>query len=572
MSISTARIAGAGGSALAGTTTQFRIRVDPTNTGSVFEIPWAKTAAGSVTVDWGDGTVETVPADSDGWAGSTVGGQHVLAHTYGSAGHYVVTMDRRLTFLAFGSRSHQIGLTAGLAAKMLVSVYQWGEALFPDSIWTDPDLVLLTTGNILGLFAGCSNLEGPLPPKPLSVIPANSFYGAAKLADPSPLVGASATIAGEAFAGSGVTGTDWWPASQTSVPLGCFLNAARLSSLSGLSSVTSVGNYAFAQCTSLTSLSGLSSVTSIDASAFSGCVALASLAGLSLVTSASDYAFTGCTALTSLSGLSSAVTGVGTVVLGEGCFKGCTGITTLSGFPRSANTIPARCFEGCTGLQTEGIYLPKSVAIIRHHAFANVGASKIVFGEEVNSDDSIPAGSRTVPYIIDRAAFIGQASAPSGGPRPKLIITHTSPNDIRSTPGDDADGFSFSSSNTRTVSIGLDTDAALTQWFTVGPSNNNQIPVSWAPWGVGPDWQIVTSTSPDTPHSSIICTLFTQSTGGDPFPSSLEPLRNAGTSTNPVWRTRLEVLGMVRPYQNYTTRALVDYDFSPYTDRRYGSY
>ena len=52
------------------------------------------------------------------------------------------------------------------------------------------------------------------------------------------------------------------------------MGCSALTSVDGLSNVTSIGSYAFSNCTSLTSVDGLSNVTSIGDYAFLNCSAL----------------------------------------------------------------------------------------------------------------------------------------------------------------------------------------------------------------------------------------------------------------------------------------------------------
>ena len=121
--------------------------------------------------------------------------------------------------------------------------------------------------------------------------------------------------------------------------------AGKAGTVTILSGVTRIGDYAFSGCRGLTSVSIPSTVTDMGEYAFYSCSSLTSVAIPSSVTSIGDYAFSSCSRLTSVT-IPSKVTRVG-----ASAFSYCDGLTAVA-IPSSVTSIGSSAFARCSGLTT----------------------------------------------------------------------------------------------------------------------------------------------------------------------------------------------------------------------------
>ncbi|MDE7164697.1 MAG: leucine-rich repeat protein [Clostridiales bacterium] len=200
------------------------------------------------------------------------------------------------------------------------------------------------------------------------------------------------TIAGHAFAGSGLT--------TISIPKSVKLSASNM--FEGCTSLTSVvfesGNtnvtggsnsHLFRDCTALKSVTLPSGLSSIDSYMFYGCTALESIEIPSNVTKIDVYAFSGCTKLGNVtlgnsvdqignyafqnSGLTSIEIPASVNAIGNYAFGGCAKLETVTyGAYSGLRTIGNYAFNGCTKLLA--INIPEGVTTIGDSAYENCDA------------------------------------------------------------------------------------------------------------------------------------------------------------------------------------------------------
>ena len=157
-------------------------------------------------------------------------------------------------------------------------------------------------------------------------------------------------------------------------------------SLSGCTSLTSIGKWAFANCSGLTSVNFPASLTSIGDEAFIGCTGLTSvsLSGCTSLTSIGWAAFARCTGLTNVS-LSSCTS---LTSIGEKAFDGCSSLTSVN-FPASLTSIGDEAFNNCSGLTSVSLSGCTSLTSIGEKAFADCsGLTSVNFPASLTSIDS----------------------------------------------------------------------------------------------------------------------------------------------------------------------------------------
>jgi PKD repeat protein len=133
-----------------------------------------------------------------------------------------------------------------------------------------------------------------------------------------------------------------------------------VTSVSIVSNVSYIGQYAFSDCATLTNVTISGSVTNIDAYAFESCASLAAVTISNGVATIGYQAFYGCSSLTSIA-IPGSVTG-----LGQYAFQSCSGLTNVT-ISNGVTSIGSAAFYYCTGLI--GVSLPDTLASIGSSAF-----------------------------------------------------------------------------------------------------------------------------------------------------------------------------------------------------------
>lgn len=308
----------------------------------------------TASVDWGDGSTDTVAANTT----------TTVSHTYAEPGSYTVEIDAPyasdLLQLTGGSdyeyRDRLTGITSYKADYVPNSLCRNASRLaFPVDVLRDVTYI----GSYA--FRGCSSLSWKTLPDNLSQVNDSMCYGCTSLA-----LGAL-------------------PPGVLSIAQEAFRNCPGVCLGSLPSGVSSIGGAAFQDCTSLHLHELPSGLTYIDSNVFHGCTGLMLTALPSGVTGIGAYAFRGCTGITFKS-LPSGLTSIG-----SSAFFGCTGLK-LTSLPSGMTSISSEAFVDCTGLEQmtlpNGITeigatafsgcanliltsLPSALTTINHHAFYN---------------------------------------------------------------------------------------------------------------------------------------------------------------------------------------------------------
>ena len=176
---------------------------------------------------------------------------------------------------------------------------------------------------------------------------------------------AVASIDEAAFARTGLTAVDLSGlASLTTVGNEAFSGCASLRSFIPADSIATVGSRAFKDCTLLDTFTFSSAWTTISEATFQNCVNFTVTTLPDTIKVIGDNAFYGCTALKLAALPADAYT------IGVGAFEGCTGLV-LSALPDGTTgnmtTISARAFYGCSKLPLTA--LPQTVTSVGDYAF-----------------------------------------------------------------------------------------------------------------------------------------------------------------------------------------------------------
>lgn len=226
--------------------------------------------AGSLTIDWGDGTQET-PSGS---------GNITVTHTYSAAGDYVASVSvasGKSIYIGFSSNTAGFGVMlrkvevgsgvytisryglAGAPALESVTLPNTLSSLGTDALRYDTMLKHITVPSSVtalssNVFLGNSTMKSVSLPKSYTSCGGNVLYA---LASAHRLVFPQTTV--------------------LSIPNSMFYACSVLEQLIFPSNITSIGSSSFANCTALTQITIPSGVTSIATKAFSGCTRLAAI-------------------------------------------------------------------------------------------------------------------------------------------------------------------------------------------------------------------------------------------------------------------------------------------------------
>lgn len=265
------------------------------------------TATTTATVDWGDGTTETVS------------GAFTSKHNYNDSGVFEITIDGAITLSSDGL------LPDLTQAKYLTDAFLSNNATIGDKAFVNcSSLVSVTipdgtTSITASCFSICTALKYITIPGSVTSINSNGLNYCSSLT--------IVTI----------------PDSVTSIYANAFSNCASLTSINIPEGITSVGNYI--QCSSLKSITIPNSVTSIGT--FDYCECLKSIPVPNSVTSIGSFQY--CHSLESITIPS------GTVNLSN--FRSGYSLTSIT-FPASVAYIPNNAFESCMNI----VYLDFSKA------------------------------------------------------------------------------------------------------------------------------------------------------------------------------------------------------------------
>lgn len=376
---------------------------------------------GTVTVDWGDGTVDTV----------TGGGDYAQAkgHTYQSTGRYTIKVSRtdmRGNFL-YLSDNNMMLLNANstsngrseyyynaVKAVRLGNYDSIGQFAFYklhclETVSLPPTLTALGGSGCFNNTSSLKHLTVPRGmtttfnmtssgvktvslPKGLTTIGYQDFKGASRLeriAVPSTCsswyydafqncVSLSSVKIPTSLVGSSSWG--YFPNFQGCTNLREIKFAGPIKQLSQRfatsllirhvelpDGIVTINQYAFSGCTMLASVSIPDSVTLIESYAFSSCAALSSITFPETVTSIPQYVCNGCYSLKNVVFLGSVTT------LGSSCFTNCY---TLERFtvPATVTSIGNYAFSGNTSMKEYHV-LPTTPPTMGSNAFQNIPAN-----------------------------------------------------------------------------------------------------------------------------------------------------------------------------------------------------
>ena len=348
------------------------------------------TAAGGVTIDWGDGSAPETPGRANN--NSTI----YPAHTYAVPGSYVIQLavtagtiaiintntplffythnQRQVRKIEFGIGWYNTGgICQGLTALESVTIPQYMYSLPLDwyqaflncaSLRYFPFLHSMTTV-ATAAFNGCSSLRGILFFTVLETISGNNAFRGTAIEEIAAL-GRVTSLGGAqnqgTFSNCSSLRKAILPASLTEVSGGAFHGCTSLESVTIPASVKVIGASAFDGCTAL-DLTLPTSITTINTSAFRNVKRIAdiNLPNLTTLTGNQIFYGAGVMKVTSLG----RITSLGGVQ-NQGTFASCLLLSEVT-LPATLTTIEASAFDGCASLPE--ITIPASVTSIGVQAF-----------------------------------------------------------------------------------------------------------------------------------------------------------------------------------------------------------
>ena len=313
---------------------------------------------GTATVDWGDGTSDTVTGTSTSTVIST-------QHTYTTAGDYVIAIAVSGSMALMGDSDY--------GSRVLWKNYTTSRNIDNNLVYQYAiQKVEIGANTSIGDYAFyfCASFTSITIPNGITSIGNAAFYYCNLISITIP---SSVTSIGISTVSH---------CSLTSIAIPNSITSINLSGCSSLTSITipdSVTSISFASCGSLTSITIPSSVTSIDDYAFDGCGSLTSITIPSSVTSIGKYAFNNCAKLVSIT-IPSSVTSIGSEA-----FRQCYSLASVT-IPNGITTINGYAFDDCHSLTS--ITIPSSVTSI-DNSFQCDGLGYIKF--EPTTPPTVPA-------------------------------------------------------------------------------------------------------------------------------------------------------------------------------------
>ena len=310
--------------------TRLHIKVDGAR--RLFNFKVSINKSNSLTVNWGDGTNESI-------SGS---GSVSLSHRYGAIGDYVISFNvASEATLSFVGSSQESFINAPYT--IMLRKVELGENV--------------SIG--MGAFYGCRSLASVVIPNSVTTISEKTFYNCFSLA--SVVIPNSVTSIGNyAFNACYSLTSVVIPKGVTSMGSSAFFYCYSLASVVIPNGMSNVSYNAFNACRSLASVAIPNSVTSIVESAFNSCVSLTSVVIPNSVKTIGSSAFYGCSALTSVVIPNSVTT------IGGSAFYGCYSLTSVV-ISNGVTTISEKAFYSCYALSS--VVIPNSVTSIGSSAF-----------------------------------------------------------------------------------------------------------------------------------------------------------------------------------------------------------
>ena len=307
--------------------TEFDIRVTVPTGSTVTFYPYL--TSGRLTVDWGDGTSDTI----------TSTGRQQVSYTYAEYGDYKVKFS-----ISSGGEWYIPEYFCGenerywIYNARIVGVSRLGNYAFqycPSLQTITMDNAMTTIGD--GALRYCRALQAAVFPNSVTEIQRRCMY--------------------ECFALSQVV----FPDSLTAIRNEVCENCHSLASVVIPNGVTEIGEAAFYGCGALRSIYLPETLLTINNGAFRYCYALGKLYLPPSLTSISNYAFQGCYAL-------ERVIIPDNASCGERVFAECRNLRSAN-IPTGWTEIPYGCFSECHAL--ESISIPANITTIRSSAFYN---------------------------------------------------------------------------------------------------------------------------------------------------------------------------------------------------------
>ena len=354
--------------------TRLYIYIDPDTPANrmTFYVRFQSSVANNVTIDWGDGTVETV--------GSTTATNY--PHTYASTGDFVIKLtvnSGTILFTGsaynsiFGSTSNPYSANRGRIRKIEIgdNVTNIGDSAVLYCYLLASITIPKTATIGSNTFAQCRSLTSVTVPKGVTSIGSSTLSlcrSLASIALPDSVTNIASTAFAEDYSLSYIT----IPEGVTTIGNNAFSTCHALMSITIPEGVTSIGGSAFSNCSALASVTIPEGVMTINSSTFTYCDALMSITIPEGVTSIGSSAFSNCHSLTTVT-IPEGVTSIG-----SSAFSNCHSLTTVT-IPESVTSIESSAFYGCYGLGEVHLRRTTPPTLSNSSAFSGNSSDRIFY-------------------------------------------------------------------------------------------------------------------------------------------------------------------------------------------------
>lgn len=336
---------------------------------------------GTATINWGDGTTDTITGNSAGFRIYT-------KHTYSTKGDYTITI----------SCDNKIGLGGDSTYGGIITAKN-NSTINRNAIYLNSLKNVELGNNVVfdtNAFYKCTNLSTITIPNTVTSISTNCFincYNLEMIVIPNSVIGINSSV----FQNCSNLKNISLPNSVTNIDGSCFSGCTSLKGVTLPNSLTQVGTNLFYNCYNLIYAKISNSLIKMNNNMFNGCSLLKEIKIPNSVTEFGYNVFFNCLSLESIS-MSNNVT-----IFGYGCFSQCKGLKEVT-LSNNLTSLSTEMFNQCASL--ENITLPSGITSFGNSVFSGCFNLK-----SINLPSSLTSFGR---YCFGSCYLLQSISIPNG--------------------------------------------------------------------------------------------------------------------------------------------------------------